>query len=114
MTLTESGRQILNVATTMAHDAQALKKTVAEMEGKGRELRCGATLTIGETIIADYAAAYHQENPQDRIYVTIANTMKLAQLLNDGEIDFAFVEGYFEKKEFDYRVFSKEPYKFLR
>ena len=108
MALTESGRQILNVATTMVHDEKFLKKAV-ETIGK-RDLRLGATLTVGETIIAEHKAAYLQKHPEDRISVVVSNTRNLAELLNLGEIDFALVEGYFEKKEFDYQVYSKENY----
>ena len=110
MSLTASGRQILRVATTMANDERILKKAVGVIGGKRKELRFGATLSIGETVVAGCVAAYRRNNSEDQIYVTVANTEKLAQMLNSGEIDFALVEGYFEKKEFDYRIFSKEAY----
>ena len=40
----------------------------------------------------------------------VANTRRLTELLDQGEIDFALVEGYFEKKEYDYAVYSLENY----
>ena len=110
MSLTESGRQILNMAVTMAHDEQFLKKQIEE-QGRGKqEIRFGATLSIGESVVGDWVARRLSEHPEDHISVTVANTKRLAQMLNDGAIDFALVEGYFEKKEFDYQLLSREAY----
>ena len=109
MFLTEAGQQILSVATTMVHDQEFLRKTVQTAGGR-RQLRLGATLTVGETLVADRVKAYLQDHPEDRILVEVANTRRLTELLDQGEIDFALVEGYFEKKEYDYAVYSLENY----
>ncbi|MEE0514413.1 MAG: LysR family transcriptional regulator [Emergencia sp.] len=109
MFLTEAGREILSVATTMVHDQEFLQKKVQATKGK-RELRLGATLTIGETLIANHVNAHLKKYPEDRIVVEVANTRRLTSLLDLGKIDFALVEGYFEKKEYDYAVYSQENY----
>ena len=109
MFLTEAGQQILSVATTMVHDQEFLRKTV-QAAGDRRQLRLGATLTVGETLVADRVKAYLQDHPEDRILVEVANTRRLTELLDQGKIDFALVEGYFEKKEYDYAVYSLENY----
>ncbi len=110
MYLTDSGRQILSVATTMIHDEGFLKKTVSEAQSGWQTLCIGATLTIGESVIADHIAAFLRKNPKTRIHVEVANTKRLETLLNLGEMDFALVEGYFEKKDFDYETYSNEDY----
>ena len=109
MFLTEAGQQILSVATTMVHDEEFLRKTVRAAGGR-RQLRLGTTLTIGETLVADRVEAYLKDHPEDRIMVEVANTRRLTELLDQGNIDFALVEGYFEKKEYDYAVYSRERY----
>ena len=40
----------------------------------------------------------------------VENTKELLYKLERGEIDFALVEGYFIKNEYDYVVYSKEKY----
>lgn len=40
----------------------------------------------------------------------VENTQILLRMINDGELDFAVVEGYFRKSEYDYIIWSQEPY----
>ena len=109
MYLTEAGQTILSVAATMVHDEQFLRQTV-QNAGRRRQLRLGATLTVGETIIAGHVESYMKCHPEDRITGEVGNTRKLTRMLDEGEIDFALVEGYFEKKEYDYEIYSSENY----
>ena len=109
MSLTEEGREMLSVATTMMHDEQFLRQKLRQETGR-RTVRLGATLTVGETLVASHVAAYMKEHPGDRIQVVVENTRHLTELLDGGKIDFALVEGYFEKKEYDYEVYSRESY----
>ena len=44
------------------------------------------------------------------INIKIANTNELLEDINSGSVDFALVEGYFEKSEYDYLTYSSEPY----
>ena len=45
-----------------------------------------------------------------KITMIVENTKELLNKLEHGEIDFALVEGYFIKSEYDYVVYSKEKY----
>ena len=49
-------------------------------------------------------------HPDTEVSIRIANTYDLLNQLDQGEIDFAMVEGYFEKNEYDYRIYSRESY----
>lgn len=109
MSLTPEGREMLSVATTMMHDEQFLRQKMRQETGR-RTLRLGATLTVGETLVASHVKAYLKRHPEDRIRVVVENTRHLTELLDAGEIDFALVEGYFEKKEYDYEIYSRENY----
>jgi DNA-binding transcriptional LysR family regulator len=40
----------------------------------------------------------------------VGNTEELLHKLEEGEIDFALVEGYFVKNEYDFAVYSREKY----
>ena len=40
----------------------------------------------------------------------VENTRELLKKLDEGEIDFALVEGFFKKNEYDFQKYSEEPY----
>ena len=51
-----------------------------------------------------------QENCNLAIKMQVANTSELLKGINEGNLDFAIVEGYFNKNEYDYRTFCHENY----
>ena len=52
----------------------------------------------------------HQtHHPDTALTMITANTHELLERISDGEIDFAIVEGYFDKTQYDYLTFSTEP-----
>lgn len=110
MFLTPQGAKLLSVATTLKHDEQALHRMFRE-EKKGRnKLIFGVTMTIGEYIIGNYLAGYIKRYPDTEVKLMAGNTEELLGKLDEGELDFALVEGFFEKKNYDYEVFSREKY----
>lgn len=110
MNLTEDGKQLLNVVTTLKHDEQALRRTFREHRTGKRQLIFGVTLTIGEYIIGEYLAEYMKRHPDTEVKLSIANTEELLHKLDEGELDFAVVEGFFEKSDYDFQLFRKEKY----
>lgn len=108
--LTKEGDMFRNAAMTFHHDEMYLKHRIQEMKQEKRTLNFGATLTIGDFILPKAAAEFMKQHPDTEISIKIANTEELLSQLDRGEIDFAMVEGYFEKKEYDYRIYSRESY----
>ena len=51
-----------------------------------------------------------KRNPRVDVHMLVENTQILLRMINDGELDFAVVEGYFRKSEYDYIIWSQEPY----
>lgn len=76
---------------------------------KRRELRIGATRTIGEFVIAPYLTA-HLAHADDVLSVTVGNTAELLHLLEKNKLDFLIVEGSFPKNRYDYSLFRMEPF----
>lgn len=110
MFLTEEGKLFLNVAATLKHDERALHRIFEERKTGQRKLLFGVTLTIGEYVIGKYLASYIRKYPETEVKLYIENTEELLKKLDEGEIDFAIVEGYFEKQKYDFQVFRKEKY----
>ncbi len=72
-------------------------------------LRVGATKTIGDYVIAPLVERY-LSNPEHRLSLTVDNTKRLLELLCDNQLDFALVEGFFDRSRFSYRLFRQEEF----
>lgn len=110
ISLTEAGEYLLNSATTMLHDEVHIHNKLKELHGKKQHVHFGVTLTIGQFVIPGPVAEYLKKNPKTQLQMTIANTHVLLNKLNSGELDFALVEGFFTKSEYDSLVYSTENY----
>lgn len=75
----------------------------------GIRLRIGATKTIGEFVLPPIIDGFLQD-PGHSLDFAIDNTRELLKLLEDGELDFAVVEGVFDKARYAYRLFKKEAF----
>ena len=108
--LTKEGETLLNAVITIKHDDLFLREQLKDFQKKQRNLIFGTTLTIGEFVMPGRLAAYLQKYPGTSIRMIVANTYRLLEQLNNGEIDFAIIEGYFTKNEYDYLQYSRERY----
>ena len=74
-----------------------------------RELKIGATKTIGDYFLTEDLHRYllQKENALDLI---VDNTDRLLGLLEENKLDFAVVEGFFDKKKFDSILLRREPF----
>jgi len=106
--LTKEGALLCNAATTMKHDEIILHELMA----RGERLRFvfGATLTIGDFVLPAKLARYLKNNPEAEVRMLVDNTETLLKKIDTGELDFAVIEGYFHKTEYDYKVYSREHY----
>ena len=109
MVLTAAGRILYSAALTMKHDEGLLKEQMNEAE-ENRHLAFGATVSIGEGALAGWMERFLRKCPQDRVQITVSNTRTLLRMLDEGIIDFAFVEGYFSRNDYDLIVLSREPF----
>ena len=99
--LTQAGHILLDAAATIRHDDLILKEKLQELRRSTKIVSFGATHTIGEFMIVDKLAQYLRENQEVLLRLEIADTEQLLQEINDGKIDFAIVEGFFEQKQYE-------------
>lgn len=69
----------------------------------------GATKTIGDHVIGDYVKRYLSD-PGHSLELIVDNTEHLLHLLEENKLDFAIIEGYFNKTHFASRRFRTEPF----
>ena len=74
-----------------------------------REVRIGATKTIGEFVLAGPLSRYIRDT-RDNVTIEVDNTEVLLHQLEHEALDFAFVEGAFDKNRYGYRLYRKAPF----
>ena len=72
-------------------------------------LRVGATKTIGDYYLKDDIHRYLQ-SPDNALTLLVDNTEHLRRLLEENKLDFAVVEGFFDKTLFDNILLRREPF----
>lgn len=107
--LTPAGRILLHAAATVSHDNAMLKQRLHELQQNSKSLVFGATHTIGEFEIIDKLADFLHTHDDVNIRMKIADTDQLLKAVDEGIIDFAIVEGFFEQEQYETLLFSSEP-----
>lgn len=107
LTKTEAGQMLEEYARAMRHQDQALRQRLAG--SNTRELKIGATKTIGDYVITEQIHRYLSD-PSNALTLIVDNTEHLLALLEQDELDFAVIEGYFDKDRFDSRLYRREPF----
>ena len=70
-------------------------------------LRVGATKTIGEFVIVPTVRAFLRDE-HHRLDLIVDNTETLLSMLEHGELDFAIIEGVFDKEKYPHRLYKRE------
>lgn len=85
-------------------------RTMEAMKSSERlHLSIGATKTIGEFVIPHRIASFLRD-PRHTLRVEVDNTEKILALIDKGELDFALIEGFFNKSHYGSRLYRKEPF----
>ena len=72
-------------------------------------LRIGATKTIGDYYLQGHIRRY-LTSPDNALTLLVDNTERLLRLLEENALDFAVVEGFFDKTRFDNILLRREPF----
>lgn len=108
--LTEKGKLLQDFALTMRADSSHLLNILSLKNEKQMPIIFGATLTIGEYVMPTILAGVMKQYPDLHITMSVDNTQVLLKKLKSGIIDFAFLEGYFDKASYDGAVLSEEKF----
>lgn len=72
-------------------------------------LHIGATKTIGAYVLDSLLVPFLAD-PTHRAEVYVDNTAVLLDMLDHNRLDFAFIEGFFEKTAYHCQLFRREPF----
>lgn len=109
---TAAGRHLYRALSTMEDDERRLHAELAALreETPAVPLRLGCTRTIADYVAPRLLAGHLRRHPEERVSMRIGNTQELVGLIEQGEIDFALVEGSFDHRAFESETLSRERY----
>lgn len=110
LTLTEHGELLYKFASTVASDSDTMTKTLRKKALSEPPIHFGATLSIGQYIMPDILKKLLIEKPNTQISMLVENTHHLLDKLDQGEIQFALIEGLFDKSSYHTELFAIEPF----
>ena len=100
-------------AVTLEQYARAMRLQDQHLRDKlsstVRELRIGATKTIGDYVLKEHIQRYLMQEDH-ALSLFVDNTEHLLKMLDGNQLDFAVIEGYFDRTLFDSQLFRKEPF----
>lgn len=110
LTLTVQGEQLRKLLIKIVADITHFKRNIENNDFSKESIVFGATLSIGEYIMPKTLTDLIEKNPKLNIHMEINNTQILLEKLWKGEIDFAIVEGVFDKSNYHSLLFSLERF----
>lgn len=108
LSMTLEGEYLYAHALSLLANANKLTNDIQHVHDDMESLRLGATLTIGEYLVPKVLLSLYKEKPRLSLHMKIENTEVLLEDVREGTLDFAMIEGLFNKEEFDTRLLKKE------
>ncbi|MGB5822587.1 MAG: LysR family transcriptional regulator [Proteocatella sp.] len=108
--LTDKGEILRKNAMTMKVNSEKLKYMISQEKSNKKEIKFGATLTIGEYYMPKVLSKLINAHPEYQMKMYVENTHNLLNKLQHGEIDFALLEGIFDKHKYETRLVSNEEF----
>ena len=107
LSLTEKGRQFEQHARSVMYNELQFRQLMKQEPIQ--QIRIGATKTIGDYVIFDLLKPYLTSKTY-QFTLTIDNTKHLLEQLDNQQLDFLIVEGYFDKGRYDYELLKEEAF----
>lgn len=108
--LTEEGKALQSYVKTLHANSKRIFPLLHRIKNQIKPLNFGATLTIGEYTIPPILSKIFKEDPEIDIIMFVENTHVLQKMLWEGKIDFALMEGHFNRDQFDFKLISNETF----
>lgn len=110
---TEAADLIFGRLETAENDDRRLAEEVralADRDLGSTPMRFGCTRTVNDYAAPAILTGHLAAHPRDRIVMRSGNTQELIGAMEQGAIDFALVEGSFDRAAFDSEAISREAY----
>lgn len=110
LALTDRGKVLYDFVLGVESSSQRMKLIMSQPKETITPLYFGTTLTIGEYIMPKLIAKLISDFPTMEITMEVDNTETLLKKLHNGHIDFALIEGQFDKFQYNSFLLSLESF----
>lgn len=110
LSLTSAGKMFLKYIQESKATDKLIESRLKEVEGESRIINFGATRTIGEFTIAPILKEFFTTFMEHKINIQIQNTEQILNNLDKGELEFALIEGLFEKSDYNTKILKEEEF----
>lgn len=107
LTKTKNAVILEEYARTANYNEKALREKILLPPVK--KVRMGATKTIGDFVLKEEITQF-LKNDNILFSLTVDNTANLLDKLDHNKMDFAILEGIFDKQKYGYRLYRTEPF----
>ena len=106
--LTEAGLRLREFTRSMFYNSQKIEEAMAA--DAPISLRVGTSKTIGEYVVAPKVEHFLRAHPEANFSLLVDNTQVLFRALEEGQLDFVLVEGFFERSRYETQLFRQEAF----
>lgn len=106
--LTEEGVVLFRQAEEIEVLYRALEMKLKNKSGIVKKYNVGASMTIGGYVLPYILAKYKKIYQNINILLQVNNTEEILEKLIAGKLDFALIEGPFDKSKFKYKKFKDD------
>ncbi|MCQ4697239.1 LysR family transcriptional regulator [Paeniclostridium sordellii] len=113
LTLTKLGQDFLNNILKLKTMSLSIENNLKNSKCVSKSLSFGATRSIGEFVMPNIIKNYLKDCPNANLSMVVDNTKTLLDMLKKGVLEFCFIEGHFNKADYETHLFSYEDFIFI-
>lgn len=113
LTLTKLGQDFLNNILKLKTMSLSIENDLKNSKCISKSLSFGATRSIGEFVMPNIIKNYLKDCPNANLSMVVDNTKTLLDMLKKGALEFCFIEGHFNKADYETHLFSYEDFIFI-
>ncbi|HIX70957.1 MAG TPA: LysR family transcriptional regulator [Candidatus Enterococcus stercoravium] len=106
--LTEAGQYLYKLVAHMKKEGDLGLSSIFD-DDRPLPISLACTFTIGNFLIAQPLMGLLQRFPNTQLNLVVENTRTLLRDLSLDQVDCAFVEGHFDHKQYQHRLYRREP-----
>ena len=106
--LTDEGKILLRYGEEIESLYREVKTEIINKSGIARVYNVGASMTIGGYVLPGILAKHKKIYRKTTILLHVHNTEEIIEMLLSRKLDFALVEGPFDKRKFMYKKFKDD------
>lgn len=106
--ITDEGKIFLEYAKKVNQISKCAYKSMQNITSLKKTYKVGATRTIGDYVLPDILSSYTKINKDIKLNLVVENTEYIIKNILKENIDFALVEGLFNRNKFESKLIKKD------